>query len=303
MQPLVQSALDAANRGENNKALEFCKQALAADPNDVDAWLVIAAVVEQPERKRQCLNRVLALDPTNQIAREELLEMDRAALGGGSPSGPEPVTDTYESAPISEPVIQPPGKLATFQPVPIPEDQIVFSTADDTASAETLEPAPTPPPSEAALGPSPQRPSEKKLVFQFPLVYRLLMYCFPVIFGCGGLLIATQELLAGLFFIAIALVVGSTAIVFSPKVEVSEMGIRTSTILSSSMIKWDEIKSMKSGWMKQTLELLNSRGEVVKVSTQLSGYSRILHILRKKRPDLFGRAASTAQSNPPEQQI
>src|SRR5512134_1145965 len=81
MQPLVQSAIDAANRGENNKALELCKQALAANPNDVDAWLVVAAVVEQPERKRQCLNRVLSLDPTNEIARDELLEMDRAALG------------------------------------------------------------------------------------------------------------------------------------------------------------------------------------------------------------------------------
>jgi hypothetical protein len=82
MQPLVQSAIDAANRGENNKAMEFLKQALAANPNDVDAWLVVAAVVEQPERKRQCLNRVLTLDPTNQIARDELLEMDRAAMGG-----------------------------------------------------------------------------------------------------------------------------------------------------------------------------------------------------------------------------
>ena len=63
MQPLVQSAIDAANRGENNKALEFLKQALAANPNDVDAWLVVAAVVEQPERKRQCLNRVLYAGP------------------------------------------------------------------------------------------------------------------------------------------------------------------------------------------------------------------------------------------------
>lgn len=107
MQPLVQSAIDAANRGENNKAMEFLKQALAANPNDVDAWLVVAAVVEQPERKRQCLNRVLALDPTNQIARDELLEMDRAAMGGAPPFVPEPVPPqpTYQPGP-------PPAKLS-----------------------------------------------------------------------------------------------------------------------------------------------------------------------------------------------
>src|SRR5512142_1937940 len=101
MQPLVQSAIDAANRGDNNKALELCKQALSANPNDVDAWLVVAAVVEQPERKRQCLNRVLSIDPTNQIARDELLDMDRAAMGGAPLSTPPaPVSQpTYQSAP------------------------------------------------------------------------------------------------------------------------------------------------------------------------------------------------------------
>src|SRR5512147_765637 len=101
MQPLVQSAIDAANRGENNKALEFCKQALAANPNDVDAWLVVAAVVDQPERKRQCLNRVLSIDPTNSIARDELLDMDRAAMGGAPPAVPLQAQPTYPPAPVS----------------------------------------------------------------------------------------------------------------------------------------------------------------------------------------------------------
>src|SRR5512142_13171 len=98
MQPLVQSAIDAANRGDNNKALELCKQALSANPNDVDAWLVIAAVVEQPERKRQCLNRVLSIDPRNQIARDELLDMDRAAMGGASSTG------TRQDTPVPSPL-------------------------------------------------------------------------------------------------------------------------------------------------------------------------------------------------------
>ena len=72
MHQFVQSALEAANQGDKNKAIDFIKQVLAANPNDVDAWLVLAAVVDDPERKRQCLKRVLTLDPTNQIAREEI---------------------------------------------------------------------------------------------------------------------------------------------------------------------------------------------------------------------------------------
>src|SRR5512138_3193485 len=113
MQPLVQSAIDAANQGDNNKALELCKQALAANPNDVDAWLVVAAVVDQPERKRLCLNRVLALDPTNQIARDELLDMDRAAMGGAPLSAPEPAADIRQNPP---PQVEPTYPPASSSP-------------------------------------------------------------------------------------------------------------------------------------------------------------------------------------------
>ena len=40
MHQFVQSALEAANQGDKNKAIDFIKQVLAANPNDVDAWLV-----------------------------------------------------------------------------------------------------------------------------------------------------------------------------------------------------------------------------------------------------------------------
>src|SRR5512142_3415116 len=119
MQPLVQAAIDAANQGDNNKALELCKQALTSNPDDVDAWLVVAAVVDQPERKRLCLNRVLALDPANQIARDELLDMDRAALGGAPPSAPQPAADTrQDSAP---PRTADPTSTSAFEAEPVSE--------------------------------------------------------------------------------------------------------------------------------------------------------------------------------------
>ncbi|RPJ17666.1 MAG: hypothetical protein EHM33_32825 [Chloroflexi bacterium] len=275
MQPFVQSAIDAANRGENNKALELLKQALAANPNDVEAWLVVAAVVEQPERKRQCLNRVLTLDPINQIARDELLEMDRAAMGGMPPSAPEPA----------------------YQPAASPLNYPTSTSAFESASApQRSAPDPLQAQAKAAPKPSPKTRTEKPLVFKYPLFWRILMYLFLAFFGCAGLLVASQNIVNSLPFLGLALAMVLTIMAFSPKVEITEMGIRASGMLSSSEAHWNEIKSMKSGGMKQRLELLKSSGEVVKVSTQVSGYPRIVEILRQKRPDLFGMAAAASPS-------
>jgi hypothetical protein len=65
--------------------------------------LVLAATFDDLEKKRQCLNKVLTFDPVNQIARDELLEMDRAFLGGRSSQPPEPTPRTR-----IEPVLSPP---------------------------------------------------------------------------------------------------------------------------------------------------------------------------------------------------
>ncbi len=80
MEPLVQSAQEAINQGDKAKARELLKQALGTNPNDIEVWLLLANLVDETQRKRQCLNRVLSLEATNKAAREMLLEMDRAEL-------------------------------------------------------------------------------------------------------------------------------------------------------------------------------------------------------------------------------
>ena len=94
MHPLVQSALKSAREGENNNAIGLLKQVLTANPGDIDAWLVLAAVVDHPQRKRQCFNRVLAIDPAHPLAREELDQMDRAEAGEMESYAKEPASDT-----------------------------------------------------------------------------------------------------------------------------------------------------------------------------------------------------------------
>ncbi len=300
MQPLVQSAIDAANRGENNKALELLKQALTANPNDVDAWLVVAAVVEQPERKRQCLNRVLSLDPTNQIARDELLEMDRIAMGGVPAADPEPSADALQGTPLpaqptypsTPPLSNDPTGTYAFESDPVSEPAYPSSAFSDyPASTSAFESVPAV--EEPAPRPASKTRTEKPLVFRYPLFWRVFMYIFLVFFGCVGLYIATQNVVNSLPFFGMALIAGVVAMMYSPKVEVTEAGIRASSIFSSSEVKWSEIKSMKAAGMKQRLELVKGNGQVIKVSNQVSGYPRIVEILRRKRPDLFGMAASS----------
>jgi hypothetical protein len=274
MHQFVQSALEAANQGDKNKAIDFIKQVLASNPNDVDAWLVLAAVLDDPERKRQCLKRVLTLDPTNQIAREEMLEMDRAAMGGTPAHMPD-------LAPVS-PVLPPSTK-------PLSSNQILSETTMPVVSYAPGRPKPR---DSAKPG------TEKPLVFKYPLFWRILMYAFVAFFGCVGLLVASQNFVNSLPFLGLALIMGITAMAFSPQVEVSEKGIRASGTFSSAEIGWYEIVKIRSNTMKRRLELSSQNGEVVNVSNQVSGYPRIVEILRQRRPDLFGKSESApAQGN------
>ena len=63
------------------------QRTLKDNPNDVNALLELATLLgtfKDPnlELKRKLLNRILSLDPVNKAAREMLVEMDRAEMGG-----------------------------------------------------------------------------------------------------------------------------------------------------------------------------------------------------------------------------
>jgi disulfide bond formation protein DsbB len=120
------------------------------------------------------------------------------------------------------------------------------------------------------------------------------MYFPLVFFGCIGLLVATQNIVNSLPFLFLALVMVLVIMAFSPKVEINESGIRASSVFSSSEAKWNDIQRIQSSGMSQRLDLYKSNGQVVKVSAQVSGYPRIVEILRQKRPDLFGAVVPPA---------
>ena len=69
------------------RAAKRIQQALRRNPYDTEALLQLAyrlGTLDKPDlpRKRQVLHRILNLEPAHKQARQMLLEMDRAAIGG-----------------------------------------------------------------------------------------------------------------------------------------------------------------------------------------------------------------------------
>jgi hypothetical protein len=75
---------------------------------------------------------------------------------------------------------------------------------------------------------------------------------------------------------------------------VSEAGIRTVALLSTTDIKWNDISRIKSNSIKKRLQLVSNKGKSVNISTQVRGYPVVIELLRQKRPDLFGDSISSS---------
>lgn len=270
MNQIVQLGLAAANQGDKNKAMEYIRQALASDAKDVDAWLVLSAIVDQEDRKRQCLNRVLSLEPTNQIAREELLEMDRAAMGNFS-SSPSTISQSAQPA------------------TALPSENPLTSQKNNVSSSAMREERPRNSSGSTTIS----KGREKPQVFRYPIYILVATYLIVFVFGCFSVL-AIQETTAFLVSCGLFLVTLLSVWIVSAKVEVGESGITTSRLfgLNKAQVNWAEIASVNSKAMGQVLELATKKGSSVKITSQVSGYSTIVRLLRERRPDLFNLTSS-----------
>jgi hypothetical protein len=63
-------AEQATRHGDRQTAYHLMRQALIDDPTYIPAWLSMSKLVDDIVRQRECLNRVLTLDPQNKVARE-----------------------------------------------------------------------------------------------------------------------------------------------------------------------------------------------------------------------------------------
>ena len=81
---LLQLGIDAAREGRRDDARNLFGLLTRQEPDNAQAWLWLAGVAEGPEQRRAALERVIELDPTNEMAIKGLQAMNAAS---GSQSG------------------------------------------------------------------------------------------------------------------------------------------------------------------------------------------------------------------------
>ncbi len=62
-------AIQALDAGDMRRAQQLLADVLRADPRDVRAWVLMAEAQTDTERRKECIQRALKIDPTNEIAR------------------------------------------------------------------------------------------------------------------------------------------------------------------------------------------------------------------------------------------
>lgn len=68
----VNDAIAAIRSGDKERGRTLLTQALRLNPQNEQAWLWMTAIAETPEQQRECLERVLAINPQNKVARQGL---------------------------------------------------------------------------------------------------------------------------------------------------------------------------------------------------------------------------------------
>lgn len=76
----LQKAINAIKSGDKKAGYQLLTQVIKADPKGEDAetaWLWMSTLVTNPEKKRQCFNSVLKINPSNEIARKQIEQIHR----------------------------------------------------------------------------------------------------------------------------------------------------------------------------------------------------------------------------------
>jgi Tfp pilus assembly protein PilF len=81
----LDEAIQAIQYGDRATGKHLLAQVLRANPQNIRAWLWMSEVADTEERQRECLQRVVALDPPNQAARARLAQLNARATVRAAP--------------------------------------------------------------------------------------------------------------------------------------------------------------------------------------------------------------------------
>jgi hypothetical protein len=105
MPDLVQQAIAAKESGDMALARQYLSQAIVQNPRNETAWMMMSQIVDDIKQKRNCLERVLALNPGNIVASAALSKLSTSPL--------EPITRGERDKPITPPATE---KIPPFTP-------------------------------------------------------------------------------------------------------------------------------------------------------------------------------------------
>lgn len=105
MSDLLIQAMSAKQRGDLEHAKQLLSQAIVHNPHDEGAWMLMAEVVDDVKLRRNCLERVLAINPDNEAANLALTKLNTSPLG--------PVVRGEREKPIDTPTFE---KTPPFTP-------------------------------------------------------------------------------------------------------------------------------------------------------------------------------------------
>jgi hypothetical protein len=154
MDPKLEQAVQAIKSGNKSAGLVLLAQVLRSDPGNEIAWIWMATAQDDPEKKKQSLERVLRINPANEPVRRALSKLfpPAPAAASVSPAVETAPTPSYEEQPaISE---QP----AVMEPPAIPQEpqtEVRPAQPEQAAAAPSAEPEPASSAPEAAAPETP----------------------------------------------------------------------------------------------------------------------------------------------------
>lgn len=93
----TQQGLAALKSGEKARAKQLFTRALSQDKQDVQAWLGMSLVINNPQKQQFCLQRVLELEPDNKYAKKWLTQLEKESHDKSVPQRSEPIPETTYS--------------------------------------------------------------------------------------------------------------------------------------------------------------------------------------------------------------
>jgi hypothetical protein len=96
---ILQLGIDEARNGNREAARNLFELLTRQEPDNAQAWLWLAGVADGPDQRREALQRVLRLDPSNDMARKGLQAMGVDTAAVIAAAAPVPAADPVPAAP------------------------------------------------------------------------------------------------------------------------------------------------------------------------------------------------------------